>query len=103
MVVVRVRDTTVAFLPATVVCLTESDQGMYPAGYQTRMYVIDSGARALTIQSRPGPPKPRADEHRAAADRLPDGIRLTPTPARFPAGVSLRAPSGNRRPGSSGT
>lgn len=55
-----------AFLPATVVCLTESDQGMYPAGYQTRMYVIDSGARALTIQSTPGPPGPRAGPGPAA-------------------------------------
>lgn len=60
----------VAGLPATVLDVTETGKGMYPAGYEYRLYVVDTGSRALTIQSAPGPPGGQTERDRAAADRI---------------------------------
>lgn len=67
---VRSHRARVAGLEATVLDVTATGQGLYPAGYGYRMYVLPTAPTAFVISSRPSPPGPEADRSRAAADRI---------------------------------
>ena len=72
---VSTKKATVAGLPATVLDVTSSGQGLYPAGYQYRMYVVDTGAHALTIAGAAAPPGPRTVRNQAGVDRIAGLVR----------------------------
>jgi hypothetical protein len=65
----------VAGRKATILDLTENGEGMLPAGFQHRMYVVDAGARALTIMGRPAPAGPAVATNRAAVDAIAGAVR----------------------------
>ena len=72
----RVRQSRVAGLQATVLDVTARGQGLYPAGYGYRIYVLPTSPTAFVISSRPSPPGAEADRSRAAADRLASLITI---------------------------
>jgi hypothetical protein len=65
----------VAGRPATVIDVTTNDEGMLPAGFQYRMYVVDTGERALTIMGRAAPAGPAVATNRAAVDAIAGAVR----------------------------
>jgi hypothetical protein len=57
-------------LAATVLDVTESGHGLLPAGFSYRMYVVDTGPRALTITGAAAPPGSPPATSRANVDRF---------------------------------
>jgi hypothetical protein len=62
-------DATVAGLPATVLDIVSDGTGLLPSGYGFRMYIVDTGSRAVTIMGAAAPPGQITDS-RAVADRI---------------------------------
>lgn len=65
----------VAGRKATILDLTENGEGMLPAGFQSRMYVVDAGEKALTIMGRAASAGPAVATNRAAVDTIAEAIR----------------------------
>lgn len=64
------HSTRVGGLAATVLDVTESGQGLLPAGFTYRMYVVDTGPRALTISGAAAPPGSPPAAFHADVDRI---------------------------------
>jgi hypothetical protein len=62
--------THVAGVAATVLDVTSTGAGLYPAGYQSRTYVVATTPTALLIFSSPAPPGAPADHNLAAVERM---------------------------------
>jgi hypothetical protein len=62
--------TTVAGLPATVVDVVSDGSGLLPADYTYRMYVVDTGPRALLLTGAAAPPGSAVDASRTDVDRI---------------------------------
>jgi hypothetical protein len=68
-------ETQVGPFGATVLDVIESGNGERPAGDRFRMYVVDTGARALTIGGAAAPPGAQADANQAAVDEIASLVR----------------------------
>lgn len=68
--VVRQFSTRVAGFPATVLDLKTSGYGLYPAGWRYRLYVVNTGTRAVTIASTAAAPGSRATANATAAAEI---------------------------------
>ena len=73
---VRSHQARVAGVGATVVDVTTTGAGLYPAGWVFRMYVVDTTPTAFVITSRAAPAGAQADRYRAEADRIASMLRL---------------------------
>lgn len=62
-------------LAATVLDVTESGQGLLPRGFSYRMYVVDTGPRALTITGAAAPPGSPPAASRANVDRFAELVQ----------------------------
>jgi hypothetical protein len=62
--------TQVGAFPATVLDVVESGSGALPAGFRYRMYVVDTGDRALMIVGASSPPGAQAEANAAAVDLI---------------------------------
>jgi len=60
----------VAGFPATRLDVTASGNGMLPAGWRFRMYVIDTGGNAVTLTGVASPPGPGVGSNAAALDSM---------------------------------
>jgi hypothetical protein len=62
--------TTVGRRPATRLDVTASGEGMLPAGWRYRMYVVDTGARATVFLGESAGPGPRVEANAGALDSV---------------------------------
>ncbi|HET9731572.1 MAG TPA: hypothetical protein VFP54_02750 [Acidimicrobiales bacterium] len=74
---VQSHPTVTAGLPTTVLDVTEKGDGMYPAGYTYRVYVVATSPDAFTVMSSPAAPGPAAQRNRDAVDRLAEMLTTT--------------------------
>lgn len=69
------RPTQVGGLPATVLDVVESGEGLLPAGFRRRAYVVRTSGRAVLILGAAAPPGPGVVLHRRAVDRIAEQVR----------------------------
>ena len=72
----RSHQTRVAGRPATVLDVTTTGAGLHPAGWEYRMYVVDTTPNAFVVSGTAAPPGFQAQRNRAAVDRIAGMLTL---------------------------